>query len=70
MKTKTLMCPKCGKAMAEQPKFAGLWICPDYVEPLNKRPPFRYKCKGMVLTDAGAAAMDEELRRRYVLHNN
>lgn len=40
--------------MVEQPKFKGLWMCPDFDKPINDRPPFKFKCTGMHLTEKGA----------------
>lgn len=60
------LCPKCGKQMEEQPKFRGLWQCPDYRTALNDKPPFVYKCNGINLTDAAAEALHEELMRLYL----
>lgn len=40
--------------MIVQPKFSGLWMCPDAVTPLNNQPPFEYKCNGMELTGRAA----------------
>ncbi len=61
-------CPKCGKAMAEQPHFPGLWTCPDYKTPINDRPPFKFKCTGMKLTEQGqkdfVATLENELAKR------
>lgn len=54
-------CLRCGKEMAEQPKFPGLWMCPDYKVALNDSPPFRYKCEGMELTGVGSEALEREL---------
>lgn len=62
----TKPCPKCGKPMTEQVKFPGLWACPDYSEPLNDAPPFRYRCEGITLTEAGAVAFEAELLRVYL----
>ncbi len=56
-------CPKCGKIMAEEPKFKGLWTCPDYKVRLNDKPPFYFKCTGMLLTDEGAAQFEAVLTK-------
>lgn len=65
---KPKLCPECGQEMLEQIEFPGLWLCVDYLEPLNDRAPFKYKCLGMRLTRAGAreftAAMDLEIAKR------
>lgn len=66
-------CPKCGKPMAEEPQFKGLWMCPDYKLAINSRPPFRYKCTGSKLTKAGAKALQEALQQKWlerVIENN
>lgn len=62
-------CPDCGKPMAESPGFAGLWLCPDAVTAINDAPPYQYKCRGMHLTKAGAAAFEVELLRQYAARN-
>lgn len=62
-------CLKCGKTMIEERKFPGMWSCPDYKVALNDRPPFRFKCTGSHLTDAGAEAFDAELHRQYAIRN-
>lgn len=51
--------------MAEQPKFPGLWMCPDYKVALNDSPPFRYKCEGMELTGVGSESLERELFKQY-----
>lgn len=56
-------CPICNKPMVEQPKFNGLWLCEDYIDPTNSATPFTFKCKGMHLTEKGSEAFDAELRR-------
>ncbi len=63
------LCPKCGKQMEEQPRFLGLWQCPDYRSPINDSPPFQYKCDGMKLTDAGAQLLEDELFRQSIQRN-
>jgi hypothetical protein len=63
------LCPKCGKPMVEQPKFPGLWMCPDGKIFLNDSPPFRRLCEGMELTDEGAELFDAELRRQWSERN-
>lgn len=54
--------------MLEQPEFPGLWLCVDFLEPINDRAPFKYKCQGMKLSLAGAReftrAMDLEIAKR------
>lgn len=50
--------------MKEQEKFKGLWICPDGQKPINKRPPYKFKCRGMKLTRRAAkdlAAVCDEM---------
>lgn len=56
-------CPKCRKPMAEEKEFPGYWRCPDYKTPIKDAPPFEFKCKGSVLTRAGARALRTELNR-------
>lgn len=63
------LCPKCGKTLAEERKFPGLWTCPDSKILLNDARPFRYKCDGMHLTDDGARAFGEELNREHARRN-
>lgn len=63
------LCPKCGKAMEEAPKWPGMWSCPDYKNALNDSPPFRYKCTGSKLTDEGADLLESELWKKYVSRN-
>jgi hypothetical protein len=55
--------------MAEQPQFPGLWLCPDYKTPLNTKPPYVYKCKGMELTEKGAADLENEINRLVAQSN-
>lgn len=62
-------CPECGKAMEEQPKFPGLWVCPDGKIQLNDAPPFRFKCYGMELTEAGANALENEMMKIAISRN-
>lgn len=62
-------CPKCGKPMAEEPKFKGLWMCPDGKIRLNETAPFAFKCDGMKLTNAGVKALENELLRQHLLRN-
>lgn len=54
-------CPKCGKPMVENKGCPGIWMCEDYRKPQNDRPPFRYACTGLHITDAGYAAIEEAL---------
>ena len=56
-------CPKCGKEMSEEPKFPGLWTCPDSKIRLNDEAPFKFKCDGIKLTVDGAVAFEDELHR-------
>lgn len=63
-------CPKCGKLMAEEPQFKGLWTCPDYKMKLNEKPPFQFKCTGMVLTEEGATALEAEVFRILNMERN
>jgi hypothetical protein len=58
-------CPNCGKPMEEQPKFKGLWTCPDKI-PINDAPPFQLKCDGMELTEEGAAEFEKVLTAKYI----
>ena len=62
-------CPICGQPLVEQPKFPGLWLCPDYVTPLNDRPPYQYRCTGTHLPAAGAKHFDAELLKLIVQKN-
>jgi hypothetical protein len=54
--------------MHEQ-KFKGLWTCPDYQNPINDAPPYKYKCDGMMIEDAAATAFADECRRIIQLNN-
>lgn len=56
-------CPKCGRPMAEETQFPGLWTCPGYKVRLNDKAPFRFECTGMELTEAGAEAFADEVMR-------
>ena len=57
-------CPKCGKPMLEEPKWPGLWRCPDYSAPINTDgPPFFYKCRGMEVTEEASEAFHNEMHR-------
>lgn len=57
-------CPKCGKPMIEQPKWEGLWTCPDYQKPIGKRGKvFVYKCTGMKILKKGVQAFDREVEK-------
>ena len=62
-------CPKCGKLMAEEPKFPGLWVCPDGKKRLTAVPPYLFKCSGMFLTEAGQRQFDAELWRQHTEQN-
>lgn len=62
-------CPKCGKPMREQPKFRGLWTCPDYQHAINDAPPFQYKCTGMELTPEGQSALQDEIFKIQIKRN-
>lgn len=62
-------CPKCNKPMIEQPVFPGLWLCPDYVKPINDRAPYKFKCTGMRLTEAGERSFTEEVNK-IIARNN
>lgn len=62
-------CPKCGKDMSEEPEFKGLWTCPDFKVRLTERPPFRFKCTGMELTEEGGAALVSEIERLIAERN-
>lgn len=61
-----MICPKCGKAMIEEPKFPGLWQCEDYRNPINASPPYQFRCNGMVLTEEGQKAFEAELLRLWI----
>ncbi len=50
--------------MEEQPKFKGLWTCPDKT-PINDAPPYEFKCDGMELTEEGAAEFEKVLQAMY-----
>lgn len=63
------LCPKCGKEMREEPRFPGLWCCPDYKIRLNERPPYQFKCNGTEVTEAGVKAFDAECRRQFLERN-
>jgi hypothetical protein len=52
--------------MTEEPKFKGLWSCPDSKIALNNRPPFQFKCEGMTLTDEGAELFEEALFKEHM----
>lgn len=64
-----MFCPKCGKAMSENPKWPGYWRCPDYAIPLNDSPPYRFKCDGSHLTDQGVRLFDEALHKEHAKQN-
>lgn len=38
-------------------------MCPDYKKPINKRPPFQFKCTGMKITEEGEQAFNNEVWR-------
>ena len=62
-------CPICGKPMAEEAKFPGLWICPDGKIQLNDSPPYRFKCDGLMLTKEGSEEFLKTLRETYLERN-
>lgn len=62
-------CPQCGKPMAEEPKWKGLWACPDSKIRLNDEPPYQYQCDGMELTEEGVEAFNAELWRIHTARN-
>ena len=64
-----VICPKCGKVMAEESEFEGLWTCPDYKVTTDNKPPFRYKCTGMILTEKGSQNLEDELYRQSAERN-
>lgn len=49
--------------MVEQVKCPGMWLCVDYIKPLNDAAPFRYQCTGKHLTKAFYVALETELER-------
>lgn len=55
--------------MTEQPKFRGLWTCPDYATPINDRAPFQFKCTGMELTPEGQGALEAEIFKLQIQRN-
>ncbi len=55
--------------MVEESGFPGLWRCPDYGPPLNDAPPYKYKCRGMEITEEGAEAFDRECQRLFAERN-
>lgn len=59
-------CPKCGRPMAEETQFVGLWTCPGYRNWLHTK--LRFECDGMELTEAGAQAFEDELMRVHEKH--
>jgi ribosomal protein L37AE/L43A len=61
-------CPKCGKALVEQKKFPGLWVCVDYVT-TDTKPPYRYKCNGMRITRKAAKDFRQELNKQICERN-
>lgn len=63
------ICPKCGKQMAEEPKFKGYWMCPDGKVLLSDFPPYIRKCDGSELTQEGAADLEDELMRQWTNKN-
>lgn len=56
--------------MVEQPKFKGLFVCPDYRTPINENEPFQYKCKGMHLTEHGTMLLDAALQQQHDLRES
>lgn len=45
-------CPKCGRPMAEETMFKGLWTCPLYG---------KLACNGFEITEIGAQAFVDKL---------
>lgn len=63
------ICPQCGKPMVENPQWLGVWFCPDYIEPINDRAPFKYKCEGLEISDAAADECDADFMRMLCQRN-
>lgn len=55
--------------MKEEPKFPGLWICPDGRVRINESPPYRFKCAGVELTEEGTEALQKEIWKQYAQRN-
>lgn len=62
-------CNKCGKEMLEQEQWPGLWICPDYEVAINFKPPFKFKCTGMMAEKFAADDFATELMKRICERN-
>ena len=58
-----IQCPKCGLPMVRQHQWPGLLICSDYQNPINAKPPYQYKCRGMIVTKDDCAAFDKEIAK-------
>ena len=56
-------CLECGKELEECPSWPGVWICPDYKEPINSTVPYKYKCTGMEIEDEGMEAFAKEMQK-------
>lgn len=55
--------------MVEQEQWPGLWICPDYNEPINFAPPFKYKCTGMMAEKIAHDSFAIEMMRQICERN-
>ena len=64
-----LKCPKCGKEMVEQEQWPGLWICVDYKDAINFKPPFKYKCTGMIAEEPAVSAFEMEILKQISERN-
>ena len=53
----------CGKELEECATWPGLWVCPDYKQPINLTAPFQYKCRGMEIEERAIQAFDKEMRK-------
>lgn len=58
-------CPKCGRPMAEETMFRGLWTCPRYATMISKNP-LKFRCDGFELTNEGAQALVDYLMSNWM----
>lgn len=55
--------------MVEVEEWPGLWICPDYLTPVNFKPPFKFKCHGMIAEKLAVDAFKLEMVKQIAGRN-
>lgn len=55
--------------MEENPKWKGVFSCPDFRVKLNYSPPFKFKCTGLKISRKASADFYNEVRLRIAQTN-